>query len=216
MIAGVRCMAEPVAVPLNRTKLKDSGNVLIERKLFTIFGLEKIEEYLERMAAKGWHLYNTRGLGYTYTFTRGEPARVRYFVDFGWTDVSQLLTRSTPRSGLTCLAYDGPRPESRNALLSQMVLYRYLQVMFGIFVAPIFGNIAFCLINIFSIVIAIFNLNHIDSTHPFALTLLTVIACSVIGLMLCLTIGALLFWLVLIVLLGVKHSRLKKKLSSVA
>lgn len=127
-------MAEPVWIPISHERIS-GDHLLVKRMLFPFFGYQKLGKYLEEMSAQGWHLHH-KGPGlYSYTFVKDSPKKIRYYVDFGYTNWAEYLLKSfdfTQRPWIKRQPYAGERPEDRNSLLSQQVTFGYYAILYSI------------------------------------------------------------------------------------
>jgi hypothetical protein len=111
--------------------------LMVERrtvfKPYTIFGFEAREKYLEEMSYKGWHLIGTSPFGYEYTFVKGDPSKVRYYLDYGFTNAGEFFSRMWGFLAFKVKyeVYTDRRPKDRNSLLSHIVMFRYIQILYG-------------------------------------------------------------------------------------
>lgn len=64
-------------------------DTLTKYKLFWPWQDGKEEKWLEEMSAEGWHLLQV-GIPYTYRFSRGEPQRYTYRLDFMYLNKEKL------------------------------------------------------------------------------------------------------------------------------
>ena len=62
--------------------LKKSGKIIKKTRLLWCIAPDRIEEWLENMESRGYHLYRLSELGNSFFFMRGEPRKVKYFADF--------------------------------------------------------------------------------------------------------------------------------------
>lgn len=62
--------------------LKKSGIVMAKKKFAWNYSPDKLENWLEGMEAKGFHLYQISKLGVTFYFKKGSPRKVSYCADY--------------------------------------------------------------------------------------------------------------------------------------
>lgn len=176
------------------------GEIITENFLMTIFNYEKLEKHLEEMSAKGWHLIKTGGLMGGYTYIKGTPSSVRYYVDFGYTNLSELFSRIFVMEAhkIKYEVYVCRRPEDRKSLLSQITLLRYIQIVYSII------GLTQLLISLaqFDSMIIRLHMSHSFYYNPIHLILFLLAGTFSLAM------------LVIIILLGVQCRQKKKKLAS--
>ena len=119
---------------------------------------EKIEDFLESMAAQGWSLAAVRSSATRFVFEKREPRKVRFCVDYQGKDTAQyrtLLADAGWRFEYTSsgwfiwsMAYEGERPvlytDTASLLMRNQTILRSLTAVFAaqipLMVAPLIGN----------------------------------------------------------------------------
>ncbi|CAG9620371.1 DUF2812 domain-containing protein [Sutcliffiella rhizosphaerae] len=63
-------------------QMKQDGLLIKRRKFGWMYSPDKLEEWLEQMAAEGNRLYRVNKLGTTFFFLKGKPQKIKYCADY--------------------------------------------------------------------------------------------------------------------------------------